>query len=1092
MKTEDCNTMKKSFLGMIVGISILLAGVCAYADSVVMDKYKIEKQIEEVTCSSYQNSGCVPERGIDDDMTTMWNARGEGEWLKAELKEKKTVGALGISFDQGNKYQYSFSAAVSADGSTWKTIYEGLSYLSTICYYDFEPTEVKFIKITMNGSTLNLNNGIRNINLYSQGTEHCTVLNFAFDDVTALYDYAPENPPSPRCKFTVVGEMLKSYAKGRAEVKVKYKGQEEISSKTYDFSVAPGRAEDIYCMLDPVKEPGWYTAEIDLYINNELVSVNPYGFGIIRKAAEGLKPDSPFGLNFRSEGDLETEILIGEKIGVKWTRSVPHADPSYVKPTEDGPYWDEEGNDEGRANIEKAWEEINNYKKHGISVLGAVNYNMPWNVTPLADGSIPALHQNMPKNKEAQAEMVYHLIKPFYGTVNNWEIWNEPWVHGWTWRTGDTQDYRDMSKLIYQKVKAEMPDVSLIAGGSTAYQRDSLYAQGSKDTGYNDGSVNHAYSTPSMGLISALKEQMNMDKLYSRGKGKGGMWQTEGGILPSEFKGTQMEQQLMVSRVVTTAYLQNLFVANNEIPMKYFWFALSYGKGFSGGDHNMYDEMSRTPYPCVVAYSAMTHFLEDTKYKCEAFPYAKSTWGYVFERDADHKATAAVYSATDYNGSMVIHDAYGIKAYDYLGKEISSGNDETLVIPINYWETVFLVSDLTAEELKNKLASAEMRYDNMLVIHPQNFVKPLDNTASIDIKVENVTNKTVSGEMKIKAPEGWSLKSDTVKFENLEMAQSRILSVQAEQIKENDMNRYLIGYELKLDGSDSVQKGEQTIQLAYAPKKSIKVDGDFSDWDSIIGVTMINNGVIDTTSAALDPSKAKEILSNDPSKADKVMYTLKTAWDDKNFYVYAQIPDAEQTKKAPFKENPYLFPWNFDCLQLGFKPLETNPDDLFKDDEYYYKGLKAGIDYEFDLTATTDGGTEIYRVVAPGTHFQNYYPTNAPLEVPVGAMDASEKGGKDGQLVIKRDDENMLTTYECAISLDNISALKDILKTVGRGETAVSRFAFGVGDSGSGSKGSSFWQREMNCVEKLAERGLAPNWSNQSGNINTRWGFGNY
>ncbi len=1082
--------MKKSILCISLLLICILYGTSAYAESAVMNAYKLEKNIENVTCSSYQNSGYIPIRGVDDNMSTMWNARGEGEWLKVELKETVKMGAIGISFDSGNKYKYNFSAMVSADGSAWKKVYEGLSYLSMTCFYSFEPTDVKYIQITMNGSTLNLNNGIRNIDFYSQGVQHCTVLNFGFDDLTALYDYNPDNPPSPRCKFTVVGEMLDGNVSGKAEVKVKYKGEEKISSKTYDFQISQDRMDDIYCTLDPVVEPGWYTAEIDLYIDGKLISVNPYGFGIIRKAAEGLKPDSPFGLNFRSEGDLETEILIGQKIGVKWTRSVPHADPSYVKPTADGPYWDEDGNEEGQNNIRLAWQEINKYKEHGISVLGAVNYNMPWNITPLSDGTIPALHQNMPWNKEEQAKMVYHLIKPFYGEINNWEIWNEPWVHGWTWRTGDTQDYRNMSRLIYEKVKPEMPDVKLIAGGSTAYQRDSLYARNSDSTGYNDGSVNHAYSVPSMALISALKEQMNMDKLYSKGEGKGGMWQTEGGILPSTFSGTQMQQQLMVSRVVAPSYLQNLFVANNEVPMKYFWFALSYGKGFSGGDHNMYDELSRTPYPCTVAYSAMTHFLEDSKYSCEAYPYSKSTWGYVFERNADHKATAAVYSATDYNGSLVLHDAEGIKAYDYLGREISDGTVAELTLPMNYWETVYLVSSLTPEELKNKLVSADMKYDNMLLVHPQNFVKPLDGTSAIDIKVENVTNKTVSGTVRVKAPEGWTLKSDTVRIENLETAQSRIISVPVDKFVKNSMNRYLVGYELQIDGNDFVQKNEQILQVAYAPKKTIRVDGEFSDWNDIIPVTMVNNGVIDTTAAALDPSRAEEILKNDPSKADKVIYTIKTAWDDNNFYFYAQIPDVEQTKKKRFEQDPYLFPWNFDCVQLGFKPLETNPDDPFTDNPYYYKGLKAGIDYEIDLTAATDGGTEMYRVLAPGTHFQNYYPTNAPLEVPVGAMDASEKGGRDGQLIIKRDDENMLTTYECAISLDNISGLRDVLKGTAKNETAVSMFAFGVVDTGENSKGSSFWQREMNCVEKLAERGLAPNWSNQSGNVNTRWGFG--
>ena len=1065
----------------------------ANAESVVMEEYKIEKDIKEVTCSSYQNSGYVPERGVDDDDSTMWNARGEGQWIRVELNEMVKMGAVGIAFDNGNMYKYNISVQVSPNGTAWNTVYSGMSYLSKICYYSFEQTDVKYIKVIMNGSTLNLNNGIRNMNFYSQGTPHCTVSDFGFDDITALYDYDPDAPPAPRCKFTVAGEMLDGSAvNGTAAVQTKYKGQETISTKTYDFQVYEGRMDDIYCTLDPVTEPGWYSVTIDLYIDGRLISESSYGFGVIREAHEGLKPDSPFGLNFRSEGDFEVGLMIGQKIGVKWTRGIPSVNPTNVKPTEDSPYWDEPGNEEGQAYIEEAYETIEHLNSMGMSILGSVDYNMPWNITPLADGTIPALHQNRPLDLEEQAEMVYHMIKPFYGIINNWEIWNEPWVHGWTWRTGDTQDYRDMSKLIWDKVKPEMPDVMLIAGGSTAYQRDSLYAAGSKDTGYNDGSVNHAYATPSMSLVSALKEQMNMDKLYSKGEGKGGMWQTEGGILPTAFEGTPLEQQLMVSRVVAPSYLQNLFVANGEVPMKYFWFALSYDKTYSGGDNNMYDVSSKTPYPCVVAYSAMTHFLEDSKYKYEAYPNAKSTWGFVFERDEDHKATAAVYTATDHEGSFILDNALGVKAYDYLGREISDGSAKTLVIPMKYWETVYLVSDKTPEQLRDMLADADMQYDNILQIDPQNFVRPVNESNSIDIRVENVTNKPVTGTIKLTAPEGWSLKNDTIEIKELPSSEDMIVSFPIDHFETNSINRYLISYEFKADGSSYTQEKSQIIQAAFAPKRTIKVDGNLSDWNGITAVTMTNNGTIDIAAAQLDPSKAEEILGHDPSKEDKVMYTLKTAWDDENFYMCAQIPDVQQTKKAPFEKDPYQFPWQYDCIQLGFKPLEVNPDDPFIDDPYYYKGLHAGIDYEFDLTATNDGGVELYRVIAPGTHFQNYYPTNAELDVPVGAMDASESGGSDGALVITRDEENMITTYECAISLDNISALRDVLKATKANEAAVSCFAFGVVDTGDSSKGSSYWQIEMDCVELLAERGLAPNWSNKSGNVNTRWGFLNY
>jgi hypothetical protein len=1054
----------------------------------VMDAYRLKLEAANVTASSYDNEGYRPSRALDGETGTMWHSRGVGVWLKIELKEDIEMGAVGIAFNAGNTVKYNFTLQVSQTDSSYETVYNGMSYLSNTCYFNFQPKKVKFIKITMNGSSASLNNGIRNVTFYSGSAPKATVLNFGWNDITALYDYNPQNPPRPQCRFAIVGEMTDKPVKGTAVVRVMYAGEEQVSEKTYNFRVAPGIMDDLYCTLDPVKEPGWYTAQIDLYFGDALVSRSPFGFGVIRKAAEGLRPDSPFALNFRLEGNQDVNRLIGQKIGVKWSRSFPYAEPALVKPTKNSPYWDEPGNTEGVAYIKAATDEIRKYREAGITVTGSVNYNMPWNITPLEDGTVPESYQNKPLDIEAQAEMVYHLIKPFYGLVDNWEIWNEPWVHGWTWRTGDAQDYRDMQKLIWDKIKPEMPDINLIAGGSTAYQRDIVYASGADSVGYSDGSVNHAYTLPSMALVSALMAQRNMDKENSVSGGAGGMWQTEGGNLPGSLPGTPFEQQMLTARNVAPSHLQNLFVAGGEVPMKYFWFALSYGAGFSGGEHNMYDVQTKTPFPCVVSYSAMTHFLEDTDYKDEAFPNSKSTWGYVFERKSDKKATAAVYSATGYNGTMVIENAQGIKAYDFFGKEIAGGTEDRLEIPLLYWKTVYLVSDLTAEELRAKLSGADMEYDNLLVAHPQNFMKPLDSASTIDIKLENVTNKAVSGTVNLTPPEGWELKSETARFESLESAETRIVSLPVKTFKTEEINRYNIEYEITFDHLDAVQKGEQTIQVTYAPRKTIRV-GNLSDWDDVLPVTMVSNGTLDAAAVTMDPSMAEDLMNNDPTNSDKVMYTVKTAWDKNNFYFYARVPDVYHHTKVRFRDDEYLFPWDFDCVQLGFKPLEVNPDDPFAGHPYAYKGLKAGIDYEYALNALSNGGTEIYRTLAPGTKFQNYYPTNPDTEVPVGAIDAGPAGGKDGKLIISRDGANKLTTYECAISWDNIKELGDKVNALKPGELTDSLFAFAIGDRGDNNKGTSFWSKEMNCVELLAERGLAPIWSNRSGNINTRWGF---
>ncbi len=810
-------------------------------------------------------------------------------------------------------------------------------------------------------------------------------------------------------------------------------------------------------------------------------------FGAVLPPHEGVKEDSMFGLGLRTEADQAIMQQIAKKIGVKWRRGVKAVDPPIVNPSP-GVFW-------GAEEIAKARQEVLDWQSYGVSSLGAINYNMPWNVAPGPNGEALSRHQNRPLDMAAHVEMVYNSIAPMQDLVKYWELWNEPWVHGWTWKTGDAQDYRDMTKMIWERVKPHYPDVMLIGGGSTSYQRDIVYARGSAHTGYIDGSTNHPYGLPDPSLLAYIKLQKAMDDRWSLGGGQGGMWQTELGTAETlHFADLpQEEQKYGVARTVAPTYLLNKLAAG-DTSIRMFWFALSYDKAFSGDTLNIYD--GKAPKPAVVAYSAMTHFLEDSELVEELYPQAKSAWGFLFERK-DGKATAALYSERGYSGTITLRGAQNVKVYDYLGRLVVGGS-ETVTVALQPWETLYIESELAPQALKAMLTNASFDFEKPLIISPLSLTEPVQPSGTkVDVQVENASSNTISGQLRLVAPEGWTLQTNSVQVGPLQPGQKTILSFPATQTAVSDINRYLVEYSFdaydELGNVAHTQQGKQTIQVAFAPKKTIEVDGDLSDWDDVMPVTMVSNGSRDYLELLLDPSKADEILNN-PGSFENVIYTVKTAWDDDYFYFQAQVPDENQSSPKPFAEDPYGFAFNSDSVQLAFDTIDNNPDDLLRGDPHYDKALGSYMDYLFVGTLAQNGVPELHRHTAPGTNMQTYYPTNANFTPPIGPMDVSEAGGTEGRMKVVRDDAARKTTYEIAVAWDAVPELGAQLSALAGGQVHEGKFSFSINDAGAAGKGASQWTKEVGQVQSGAYT-FAPFWGtgaiDRGGSLVPRWGFKN-
>ncbi|HZX03251.1 hypothetical protein [Kribbella sp.] len=885
----------------------------------------------------------------------------------------------------------------------------------------------------------------------------------AFDDVTALY----VAPAAPELVVTIASKVALT---GTVSWKVLAHGTESAGSGRSPVTVAAGGSGTVRSALGP-RTPDFYAVQVDLADSTgTTLATRTLGLGVLHPPTDGLRPGSSFGLGLRGESDPVITKRIAQRMGAKWTRGISAIWPDAVC-TAPGKFWDQ-------AAIDKARNEVAEWRSYGIEPIGFIAYNMWWNVTPGPNGEPLKLHQNKPLDLNAHVEMTYRAIAPMQDLVKNWEIWNEPWVHGWTWKTGDAQDYRDLTKRTWDRVKADFPDVNLIGGGSVPYQRDVVYAKGSKDTGYIDGSVNHAYGVPDPVQYALTKVQIKMDKLWSKSNGRAGQWQTELGTAADSFPGLPLEEvPYAVARTLAPTYLLHLLAgAEEDSPMKVFWFSLSYDKGYSGDTFNIYDAGTKTPRPAVVAYSAMTSRLEDSRMLRELYPDARSTWGFLFE-DADGHGRAALYSVpreadgyahpeSGYRGTLTLPDARGVKVYDYLGRELSDGRAPQVTLPVNPWEVLYFDSDRSPEQLATALTrSAHFDYDTPLDIRPLSFTRPIDASGAIEVRVENVTPQPVSAVLGVQAPAGWVLRTQQVEVDDLQPGEVRTVRFPVVAYRNEPSNKYLITYEAKIAGAAKTrQSGEREIQLAYAPYRQITVGGDVSQWAGIAGVSVAN------TSAS----------------GDRKEYRLWSAWDQQFFYVRAVLEDAVHFGNKPFPQDQYSFPFKADSLQLAFD-AGAKPDDLLAGDPHYAK-CGGSLSHLYVATLAQGGVSELHRQAAPGTNYQTFYPTNAPLDPPLGLLTIDE-----GRALVTRDETAKTTTYEVAIAWDQLPELAAEAAGLTAGKQVRTTFAFAVADAGTNGHGMTYWTT-ANGPLTTGCYNFAPFWGTGGlalgGRVDTPWGLG--
>ena len=112
--------------------------------------------ISGVTASGSQ-TGNPATNAIDVNLSTRWSNLGIGSSITVDFSKERSICGVDISWYNGNQRTSNFVISVSIDGKSFTTVFSGKSSGTTTGFesYDFPDTTGRYVKITVNGNSIN-------------------------------------------------------------------------------------------------------------------------------------------------------------------------------------------------------------------------------------------------------------------------------------------------------------------------------------------------------------------------------------------------------------------------------------------------------------------------------------------------------------------------------------------------------------------------------------------------------------------------------------------------------------------------------------------------------------------------------------------------------------------------------------------------------------------------------------------------------------------------------------------------------------------------------------------------------------------------
>ena len=678
------------------------------------------------------------------------------------------------------------------------------------------------------------------------------------------------------------------------------------------------------------------------------------------------------------------------------------------------------------------------------------------------------------------------------GPVNAVSLWNEPWegisISGWG---ADMPRYREIYMAMAEaavEARAEAK-VEVLVGGcdSTSNALDKLFGDGSdKFMKYFDFCSIHYQGLDPRSTIKAWVDRKGP---YGRVR----IWDTE-----SWVANTDDRVAAVIAADRAAGYDRAMGVYGGNI------------RGREGA------------WPVAAAVGAATHFIGERDFVEILFKNGLP-WVFVFDglpgaggRNNPEDGTIVVVGdlgatfGADHvplrtariqpGAAMTVDSPDGsFSLYDFYGNPVPARSGR-IAVPLDS-RGFFLRAGGRAGSFAGLVkAVKEATLTGVGPIAPvcRDMIAPIGQGATLRLSLTNVTNRPVTGRLEVKLG-GLTVEpaSQTVAIGGNE-TKTVVLKVSGTPAASNTYP-----LEMLFDGGAAVGavRYKEDMHVNVIARRTIKVDGDLADWEGVPPQPVTAGDAAPTlTEAAWFPFKKFD------ASVGSGFATGYLAYDDLYFYFAAKVADSgadpgmprfeslgadeffypdkcidRQGKEHVWPEGVRRFSYRKDPeLPAGNAPAHDNVQIAFNvlppEEKPWYPcppGTMPGFivakctDYEYALNpvaARYGGGTEIWRMEAPGMPHKHFYPRQ-----PASPKDGPVKGGK---LAMMRDAG--MRIVECAIPW---SELPDVKKRLDAGEPI--KFSFRVNDN----KGAGCM--ELSRGRSVAKRGASfhcdwvEHWSNE-------------
>jgi hypothetical protein len=116
------------------------------------------------------NDGNLPGNAVDNNLATRWSANGDGQWIRFDLGTARTIGYVTIAHYQGDTRRATFDLQVSADCTTWTTVWSGQSGGTTTAEvaYDLAPdVSARCVRYLGHGNSTNGWNSLAEVSVFA-------------------------------------------------------------------------------------------------------------------------------------------------------------------------------------------------------------------------------------------------------------------------------------------------------------------------------------------------------------------------------------------------------------------------------------------------------------------------------------------------------------------------------------------------------------------------------------------------------------------------------------------------------------------------------------------------------------------------------------------------------------------------------------------------------------------------------------------------------------------------------------------------------------------------------------------------------------